>query len=244
MANCRMFAKSIVQSARFLRLPQSTRLLYYDLGMAADDEGFVEAFTVLRMTDGSMEDLELLQQTDFVRVCNDDLVALIADWKTNNHIRQDRIRRSIYRHLLEEAAPLNAGQMPVKCQADARQMSAQDSIDKDNQYKGGENNRANTDRLHRVPRFIPPTVDEVAAYCRKLGSTIDPQRFVDYYSSTGWKIGSHQMEDWKAAVRTWESREQGKKQIGRKSQETVIREKSENIRNSYLELLANEKDGQ
>ena len=50
MAERRMFSKSVINSARFLRMPQTSRLLYYDLGMAADDDGIVEAYTVLRMT--------------------------------------------------------------------------------------------------------------------------------------------------------------------------------------------------
>lgn len=44
MAERRMFAKSVINSARFLTMPPSSRLLYYDLGMAADDDGVVEAF--------------------------------------------------------------------------------------------------------------------------------------------------------------------------------------------------------
>lgn len=57
-------------------------------------------------------------------------------------------------------------------------------------------------------RFAPPTVADVAAYCQERGNTVDPQRFVDFYASKGWKVGSQQMKDWKAAVRTWERREQ------------------------------------
>ena len=59
----------------------------------------------------------------------------------------------------------------------------------------------------RVPRFTPPTVDEVATYCRERGNTVDAERFVDFYASKGWKIGKEPMKDWKAAVRTWEKRE-------------------------------------
>ena len=56
-------------------------------------------------------------------------------------------------------------------------------------------------------RFIPPTVEEVSAYCRERGNSVDPQRFVDYYSSKGWMIGKNKMVDWKASVRTWERKE-------------------------------------
>ena len=55
-----MFANAIVGSARFLRMGQSARLLYYDLGMRADDDGIVEAFTVMRETGASEDDLKLL----------------------------------------------------------------------------------------------------------------------------------------------------------------------------------------
>lgn len=40
------------------------------------------------------------------------------------------------------------------------------------------------------PRFSPPTVDEVKAYCAEKGYDIDPDRFVDYYTSNGWRVGS------------------------------------------------------
>ena len=56
-------------------------------------------------------------------------------------------------------------------------------------------------------RFAPPTVDQVAEYCRERGNQVNPQRFVDYYTSNGWKVGRQQMKDWKAAVRTWEERD-------------------------------------
>lgn len=59
-------------------------------------------------------------------------------------------------------------------------------------------------------RFSPPTVEEVAAYCSEKGFSIDPQRFVDYYQSNGWRVGKNPMKDWRAAVRNWNSKENGK----------------------------------
>ena len=55
-------------------------------------------------------------------------------------------------------------------------------------------------------RFIPPDADEVEAYCRERNNHIDAQHFVDFYASKGWKVGKEPMKDWKAAVRTWERR--------------------------------------
>jgi len=52
-------------------------------------------------------------------------------------------------------------------------------------------------------RFKAPSVDEVRAYVAESGYSLDAERFVDYYSSNGWKVGRNPMKDWKAAVRNW-----------------------------------------
>jgi len=56
-------------------------------------------------------------------------------------------------------------------------------------------------------RFVPPTVEQVSEYCKQRGNSIDAQRFVDFYASKGWFVGKNKMKDWKASVRTWESKQ-------------------------------------
>lgn len=56
-------------------------------------------------------------------------------------------------------------------------------------------------------RFVAPSVDEVRQYCRERNNALDPETFVDFYASKGWRVGKETMKDWKAAVRTWERRE-------------------------------------
>jgi len=73
------------------------------------------------------------------------------------------------------------------------------------------NNKKNNKQNNKIYRFIPPTVEEVADYCRERNNGIDAEQFVDFYSSKGWKVGNNKMQDWKAAVRTWERR---RKQAG------------------------------
>jgi len=102
MAERRMFAKSVTNSARFLRMPQTSRLLYYDLGMTADDDGVVEAYTVLKTTGAAEDDLRILAAKGFIKILNDDLVCVIVEWNLNNYIRADRHRPSIYRDLLPQ----------------------------------------------------------------------------------------------------------------------------------------------
>lgn len=65
-----------------------------------------------------------------------------------------------------------------------------------------------TDKSPHRYRFLPPTVEEVSAYCTEKGYKIDPDRFVDYYTSNGWMVGRNKMKDWRAAVRSWSRKEQ------------------------------------
>lgn len=73
--------------------------------------------------------------------------------------------------------------------------------DKDKPLKGG----------NMREKFSPPSLQEVTDYCRERGNGVDPERFVDFYAAKGWKVGSQPMKDWKAAVRTWEKRNEEKK---------------------------------
>jgi len=58
-------------------------------------------------------------------------------------------------------------------------------------------------------RFVKPSVADVQAYCYERGNTVDPEAFVSFYESNGWKVGRNPMKDWKAAVRTWEKNQRG-----------------------------------
>ena len=65
--------------------------------------------------------------------------------------------------------------------------------------------RETADKPPRAARFTLPTVDEVKVYCQERGSSVDPEKFVDFYSANGWKQGRNKpIVDCKAAVRTWE----------------------------------------
>ena len=99
-----------------------------------------------------------------------------------------------------EAKQANAGfakqnkQMP--------NLPSKSSYDKDK-----DKDKDKDESIARARRFTPPTLDDVLAYIRERGSDVDPQRFLDFYASKGWMVGKNPMKDWKAAVRTWEKRE-------------------------------------
>ena len=208
MAERRMFAKSVINSARFLTMPPSSRLLYYDLGMAADDDGVVEAFTVMRTTGAADDDLRVLVSKGFVSLLNDELVAYITDWTTNNQIRKDRYQPSIYKNLLVKLG-------------DGNQRSTQYRLGKDSLGKvsTGEENKAATPP--RAKRFTPPTLAEVQAYVLERQSPVDPQGFIDFYEAKGWLVGKTPMKDWKAACRNAEKWERWNRNDSRRKVKTT-----------------------
>lgn len=106
MADRRMFSKNITGSALFLKMPSSSRLLYYDLGMDADDDGVVEAYTVMRKTGATEDDLKVLIAKGFVIVLDaENLIIFIKHWRENNKLRADRKKDTVYKDLLLQIAP-------------------------------------------------------------------------------------------------------------------------------------------
>lgn len=100
-----MFSKSITNSSNFLMMPQSSQNLYFHLGMNADDDGFCEHFTIMRMTESKPDDLKILQVKGFVSIF-DDRVLVILDWKENNLIQKDRYHSSKYLELYKKEIAL------------------------------------------------------------------------------------------------------------------------------------------
>ena len=102
MAERRMLSIKITSSARFLRMSHASQALYMHLVMNADDDGVVEAFSIMRLAAANEENLQELADRKLIRILNEDLVAHILDWDENNKIRSDRKRDSIYKDLLEQ----------------------------------------------------------------------------------------------------------------------------------------------
>ena len=74
------------------------------------------------------------------------------------------------------------------------------------------------DKPRRARKFEPPSVAEVREYCIERKNTVDAEHFVDYYTANGWKQGSGKpIVDWRAAVRTWERRDNATRSVPSKT---------------------------
>ena len=57
-------------------------------------------------------------------------------------------------------------------------------------------------------KFVPPTLEEVQAYCESRNSGVDPKKFFEYYDEGGWKDAKgNPVKNWKQKLITWEGRQ-------------------------------------
>lgn len=65
--------------------------------------------------------------------------------------------------------------------------------------------------------FKAPTLDEIRVYCQERKNAVDPERFLNYYTANGWRVGRNPMKDWRAAVRNWERTEKKPRPSGERA---------------------------
>lgn len=194
MAERRMFAKTIIDSDAFLDMPITARLLYYDLGMRADDDGFVNSpKKIMRMIGASDDDLRVLISKKFI-IPFESGVVVIKHWRIHNYIRKDTYTETTYKDekALLELDENKAYRVPRGRAVD--ESLTQDSIGKD---RLGKDSKGKNIYMH-------PTVEEVQAYITEKGYHFSAEEFVAFYESNGWKVGRNPMKSWKAACVTWE----------------------------------------
>lgn len=207
-----MFAKSVVETDSFLDMPLSSQCLYFHLSMNADDDGFVSnPKTIKRSIGAADDDVKILASKGYIIPFESGIV-VITHWKKSNQIPKDRYKPTDYSY---EISLLKISKNKIYEIAGIQPVSKLDTtciqpVSKlDTQYSIG---KLSTDKLSvegeetKRKRFTPPTLSEVQAYCNERNNNVDAETFVNFYQSKDWYVGKNKMKDWKAAVRTWESK--------------------------------------
>ena len=201
MAERRMFTKKVTDDDNFMSLSSSAQALYLHLSMSADDDGFCnQVSTSMFKAHASVQDLQALLEKRYIYQFENGVI-VIKHWRMANALRKDRYTPTAFQ---EELARLNLKEngsyawLPDGCQVVAERLP-QVSIGKDSIDKVRVESKSKA--------FTAPTLDEVTSYVRERNSSVDPQRFIDFYESKGWMVGKNKMKDWKAAIRTWEQRD-------------------------------------
>lgn len=200
MAKKRMFSLSVIDTDNFLSMPMSSRLLYYELGMRADDDGFVDNWRKILMFTGLKEDdLKILIARQFI-IPFETGVIVIRHWRLNNYLRNDRYTQTNY---LKEKSQLDFeenGVYSLKNKAGIPLVDAdKNSIDKNSINKKRKEEKRK--------KFVKPTIEEIEEYCSERNNGINANAFYDFYESKDWYVGKNKMKNWKACIRTWEQRD-------------------------------------
>jgi hypothetical protein len=67
------------------------------------------------------------------------------------------------------------------------------------------NKNEKKDLKPKVKRFVPPTIEEIKAYCQDRNNSVDPERFFHHYQANGWVQGKGKpVKNWKSCIITWE----------------------------------------
>lgn len=129
-------------------------------------------------------------------------------------------RQHINREVAAYKTKVEAGREAGRRSGEARRKQTEpkgtkpNETNQDNDNDNDNNNNNNNDNDNDIyiapaPKahiyLQPPSLEEVASYCRERGNHVDPHYFHSYYESNGWRVGRNPMRDWKAAVRSWES---------------------------------------
>jgi hypothetical protein len=226
MAERRMFAKTIIDSDAFLDMPTSTQALYFHLGMRADDDGFINnPKKIQRIIGASDDDIRILIGKRFI-IPFESGVVVIKHWKIHNYIQGDRYKPTVYREEKEK--------LDVKTN---KSYTLPESVEIPTMYpeciQNGDTGKVSIGKVsigkvsigkRESKGFTPPSIEQIKDYCMERMNTVDAERFFNFYESKGWMVGKNRMKDWKAAVRSWESREKENKPSGNPFKDMLLEE--------------------
>lgn len=152
--------------------------------------------------------LKTFEQFGMVEIV--DGVVTIPNWGKHQNLDQIESKKAYMKGYMQEyrkkQKELVGGKPNCKTNSKANVSEAEEDIDIELE---GDKERENigADKPPRHHRFSPPSVEDVRVYCKENGYSVDPEKFVDYYTSNGWRVGKNPMKDWKAAVRSWNGKE-------------------------------------
>lgn len=131
-----------------------------------------------------------------------------AKWEEIKEKRSEAGRRGGLKRAENQANQANANFVKQSQANEANQPININSNMNRNITMNRDSNESNKEKniLKKESEFIPPTVEEVSAYCKERDNGIDAETFVAHYEAIGWMVGRAKMKNWKQAVITWEKR--------------------------------------
>lgn len=150
--------------------------------------------------------------------------AVPAEPKTNTHHRPETAKAQESRRpappvitpeIIEEPAETKQDDDPFRyCTFDSIiEIAIGKLSERDDQRKqAAKKLRKLADKLDPPTKFVPPTIEEVEAYCQERRAQgkpndVDAEAFIAHYEKQKWKQSNGlKLENWRAAIITWEKK--------------------------------------
>ena len=144
--------------------------------------------------------LQTFERFDMIETVND--ILLLPSWEKYQNVDglekvRVQTRERVARH--RETQKLLA--CNVTGNADVTDCNG---TDKDIEQDREDNNAPQASP--KPTRFVPPTIEEVTAYCKERNRGVDPIKWWNFYDAKNWYVGKNKMVRWKSAVITWEDK--------------------------------------
>lgn len=172
------------------RVPPAARLLYGELTALSNKEGYCWA------------------SNNYFAELYDCTPQAISRWikalAEAGHIVVEYVRRDDSPVVESRKITINKNPLSINCSGGINKLL------RGYQQNVKENSTSNTISNNTEPqskkRFQRPTAEEINAYCKERGISIDAEAFIDYYETVGWLVGKARtpMHNWRSAVNNWE----------------------------------------
>ena len=219
-----MLTKKITDDDHFQNLSSSAQALYLHLTLSADDDGFCNQVNAsMFKAHASVQDLEALLSARYLLQFESGVI-VIKHWRMANALRKDRYTPTVFQEELArlkikengaytERDDMVAAWLPSGCQMVA---TDKNSIDKNRLDKNNHSEKP------RAKKFVPPTLEEVEAYCAERNSSVDPKAFFDYFTADPdrqWiDSKGNPVRNWKQKIITWENKANERKSVSANAQ--------------------------
>lgn len=222
-----MFSLKVIDTDLFLEMPQSTRLLYYELCMRADDDGFVASpKKIMKVTGCSEDDFRILMAKKYV-IPFESGVCVIIHWRVHNILRTDRYTETEYKQ--EKSMLVQQDNKYVI--PNGNQMEPQYRLDK---IKVDKVSKDNKPAKTKYDEFVSMTEDEHNKLIEQFGEQSTKDRIENlnlYKGSTGKKYASDYLTilSWDRKNKDKPSQQKQPKQTGNSNKRQYDYDELENI---------------
>ena len=205
MAAKRMFSNSVIDSDAFCMLSNEAQLLYFHLGLKADDDGFVPVMRICRILGFDEKPLQELEKAGFL-IAFENGVVVIVHWKINNELKKDRYHKSRYSSYKRRLRLNENGEYSIM-EPERNQIGTKMEPEWNQDGNNSEERiaqRSPTQENQGYASPAHPTLDEIKAYCQEKALPADAQSFWETMERQGWQSkDGRRVEDWKVLLRSW-----------------------------------------